>query len=95
MARVKASGTGRVRTSAVISTAIRRGPSWWFFPDGNHHMALEEWVASFPADKPDVGDVLYATTPPARLVQALENGVLHVGNLALSVAPNVFIGRSR
>ncbi len=61
------------------------------FSDGNHHMALEECVASFLVDKPDVGDIFYATTPPAPLVRALEKGVLHVGNLALSVSPNVFI----
>ena len=35
------------------------------FSDGNHHMALEECVASFLVDKPDVGDIFYATTPQA------------------------------
>ncbi len=54
-------------------------------------MALEECVASFLVGKPDVGDIFYATTPPAPLVRALEKGMLHLGNLALSVSPNVFI----
>jgi hypothetical protein len=44
------------------------------------------------ADNPDMGDVFYATTPPGPLIQAVETGVLHVGNLEFSILPNVFIG---
>ncbi len=62
------------------------------FSDGNHHMALEECAATFLGENPDVADVFYATTPPGPLVEALETGILHVGNLALSVSPHVFIG---
>ncbi len=62
------------------------------FSDGNHHMALEECVAFHLADNPDMGDVFYSTTPPGPLVQAVETGAIHVGNLTLSVLPNVFIG---
>jgi len=62
------------------------------FSDGNHHMALEECAAAFLAANPDVGDIFYATTPPGPLAEALEKGVLHVGNLALSASPNLFIG---
>ena len=62
------------------------------FSDGNHHMALEECAATFLEENPDVEDVFYATTPPGPLVEALATGVLHVGNLALSVSPHVFIG---
>lgn len=64
------------------------------FSDGNHHMALGECVSAFRAENPDVVDVFYATTPPGPLVQALEKGRLHVGNLALGVRPHVFIGPS-
>ena len=62
------------------------------FSDGNHHMALGECVSAFRAENPDVVDVFYATTPPGPLVQALEKGRLHVGNLTLSLSPHVFIG---
>ena len=62
------------------------------YSDGNHHMALEECVACHLADNPDMGDNLYTTTPPGPLVQAVKTSVLHVGNLALSILPNVFIG---
>ncbi|MEE8352144.1 MAG: substrate-binding domain-containing protein [Rhodospirillales bacterium] len=62
------------------------------FSDGNHHMALEESVATFVAANPEVEDVFYATTPPGPLLSALKKGVLHLGNLSLSVRPHVFIG---
>ena len=62
------------------------------FSDGNHHMALEECVAGFLARNPEVDDVFYVTTPPGPLFAALETGTLHIGNLALSIKPHVFIG---
>ena len=62
------------------------------FSDGNHYMALEEYVSRFPDANPEAQDVFYATTPPASLLAALEKGVLHVGNLSISASPHVFIG---
>jgi ABC-type molybdate transport system substrate-binding protein len=62
------------------------------FSDGNHHMALGECVARFLAANPDADDVFYTTTPPGPLVAALEKGALRVGNLTLSLRPDVFIG---
>ena len=62
------------------------------FSDGNHHMALQQCVAAFLTANPDVVDIFYATTPPAPLIAALETGALHIGNLAVSAAPDVFIG---
>jgi len=62
------------------------------YSDGNHHMALEESVAGFLSDNPDVADVFYTTTPPGPLVAAVDRGILHIGNLALSLKPHVFIG---
>ena len=62
------------------------------FSDGNHHMALEQCVAAFLDANPDVRDIFYATTPPGPLIAALETGALHIGNLALSAVPDVFIG---
>ncbi len=62
------------------------------FSDGNHHMALEESVATFLAANPNAEDVFYATTPPGPLVSALKKGALHLGNLSLSARPHVFIG---
>lgn len=62
------------------------------FSDGNHHMALEESLSLFLDRHPDAGDVFYATTPPRVLLDALADGGLRIGNLLLSVAPDVFIG---
>ena len=62
------------------------------FSDGNHHMALEQCAQAFLKANPDVADVFYATTPPGPLIAALETGALHIGNLALSAVPDVFIG---
>ena len=62
------------------------------FSDGNHHMALEESLSLFLERNPDASDVFYATTPPRVLLDALANGGLRIGNLLLSVAPDVFIG---
>ncbi len=61
------------------------------FSDGNHHMALADTLSAFLDRNPAVGDVFYATTPPAVLVQALTAGGFSLGNLFLSVRPHVFI----
>lgn len=61
------------------------------FSDGNHHMALQETVALFLLQHPQVTDVFYATTPPNVLITYLENGGLQLGNLQLSRLPHVFI----
>ena len=62
------------------------------FSDGNHHMALEESLAGFVERYPEVIDVFYATTPPAVLIKALQQGGLRLGNLMLSRYPQMFIG---
>lgn len=61
------------------------------FSDGNHHMALAETLAAFLDRYPAVGDVFYATTPPAVLAQAVKAGGFSLGNLFLGVRPQVFI----
>ncbi|MCB1546891.1 MAG: substrate-binding domain-containing protein [Hyphomicrobiaceae bacterium] len=61
------------------------------FSDGNHHMALAETIRAFAAAHPDIGDVLYLTTPPRILIAALASGRLSLGHLTLSLRPHVFI----
>ena len=60
------------------------------YSDGNHHMALLDAVCAF-RERYDVGEVFYTTTPPGPLVDSLRNGGLRLGNLLLSVQPEVFI----
>ncbi|MDH5324889.1 MAG: substrate-binding domain-containing protein [Gammaproteobacteria bacterium] len=62
------------------------------FSDGNHHMALEETLQTFLSYQPDLEDIFYATTPPGVLVELMQHGRLHLGNLTLSRQPDVFIG---
>jgi hypothetical protein len=61
------------------------------FSDGNHHMALEEALQTFLARNPDVVDIFYTTTPPRVPVEILQLGRMHIGNLTLSIRPQVFI----
>lgn len=62
------------------------------FSDGNHHMALHETLLAFVRSNPQVDDVFYSTTPPGVALGLLYSGHLELGNLRLSVSPNVFIG---
>lgn len=61
------------------------------FSDGNHHMALEACLQGFLARHPQVEDVFYTTTPPSVLLQWIESGSVHLGNLRLTLRPHLFI----
>ncbi|MBU4262563.1 MAG: substrate-binding domain-containing protein [Proteobacteria bacterium] len=61
------------------------------FSDGNHHMALQEAMALFQKEQPEVQQIFYVTTPPGPVLQLLRHGSLQIGNLILSVKPHVFI----
>lgn len=62
------------------------------YSDGNHHMALLQSVQEFLTLNSEADDIFYATTPPGVLVDALQNNGLILGNLKISVMPNIFIG---
>ena len=59
------------------------------FVNGNQFMAMDEVVAAFRAGHPDVEQVFFETVPPGKLVQQTRHGRLRVGNLVLSVRPDV------
>lgn len=61
------------------------------FSDGNHHMALLPALKAFRQAHPGVGDIFYATTPPAPILSLLKAGTLRLGNLSLSIRPHLFI----
>ena len=63
--------------------------------DGNHHMALEQALASFVTRHPDVGEVFYTTTPPRVMTDIARAGAIRIGNLQLSIRPDIFIGPPR
>ena len=60
--------------------------------DGNHHMALQEVLAAFLAQNPAVDDIFYSTTPPGLALEWLSAGHVDIGNLRLSIKPQVMIG---
>lgn len=61
------------------------------FSDGNHHMALQQSLHAFLARHAEIGDIFYATTPPGVLLQWLDAGSITVGNLCLTLRPQLFI----
>ena len=61
------------------------------FSDGNHHMALQQCLQAFLSQHAEIGDIFYATTPPGVLLQWLDAGSIVVGNLRLSLRPQLFI----
>lgn len=63
--------------------------------DGNHHMALEQALASFVAQHPEVGEVFYTTTPPRVMTDIARAGAVRIGNVQLTIKPDIFIGPPR
>ncbi len=61
------------------------------FSDGNHHMALEETLESFRAHH-RLASVFYCTTPPKVYLDWMRSGSIAIGNLRLSVLPDLVIG---
>lgn len=61
------------------------------FSDGNHHMGLQQSLHAFLSRHAEIGDIFYATTPPGVLLQWLDVGSLTVGNLCLTLCPQLFI----
>ncbi len=59
------------------------------FMNGNQFMAMDDVVEAFCAERPEVGEVFFETIPPGKLVEQTLNGRLRVGNLVLSVRPDV------
>ena len=55
-------------------------------------MALREVLALFLAQNQAVDDIFYSTTPPGAALQWLAAGHIDIGNLRLSVRPDVLIG---
>ena len=60
--------------------------------DGNHHMALEEALALFVLQHPEVGEVFYSTTPPRVMTDIARVGAARIGNLQFIIKPDIFIG---
>lgn len=62
--------------------------------DGNHHMALEEGLTDFVKRYLEVGEVFYTTTPPRVMTDIARTGTIRIGNVQLTIKPDIFIGPS-
>ena len=60
------------------------------FSDGNHHMALEETLEAFRAHH-KLSSIFYCTTPPKVYLDWMQSGSIEIGNLRLSMAPDIVI----
>ncbi len=65
------------------------------FLNGNQFMVVEDLLAAFRAERPEVRDVFYETLPPGILVEQLRRGALRMGALQISVAPDVLAAAPR
>lgn len=63
--------------------------------DGNHHMALEAALTEFVERHPEVREVFYTTTPPRVMTDIARAGAIRIGNVQLSIHPDIFIGPPR
>lgn len=63
--------------------------------DGNHHMALEEALTDFVKRHHGVGEVFYTTTPPRVMTDIAGAGAIRIGNVQLTIKPDIFIGPPR
>lgn len=59
------------------------------FLNGNQFMVMEELVAAFQRAFPMIRHVFYETLPPGILVEQVKRGSLRMGDLIVSVAPDV------
>ena len=63
--------------------------------DGNHHMALEAALTDFVKRHPEVREVFYTTTPPRVMTDIARAGAIRIGNVQLTIKPDIFIGPPR
>jgi hypothetical protein len=71
--------------------AIRGWRGWRCFQTAIITWRWSRRCRLFFPDHPQVVDIFYATTPPRVVVEALATGGIVLGNLTISVKPQVFI----
>jgi len=59
------------------------------FMNGNQFMVMDEFVGAFQAANPWVREVFYETIPPGKVIEQVRNGALQMGELRLSVRPDL------
>ena len=67
-----------------------RNPQLVLFVGGNQYMVLPKLLSAFEAEHPTLHRVFYETLPPNALAQQIDSGSLTIGNLLISVRPDVY-----
>ena len=62
------------------------------FSDGNHHMALRESLSTFAKQHLENEELFYLTLPPHVLTQIIQQQTIQLGNINLTLKPDVVIG---
>lgn len=65
------------------------------FMAGNQFMLADALIRIFSETHPDVHRIFYETLPPGVLAAQTRDGVLRMGNLVISVIPDVFLSGHR
>jgi molybdate transport system substrate-binding protein len=71
-------------------------PDLVIFFGGNQFMVLPELMEAFKEQHPEIRNIYYETLPPGIIEQQLKTGSLVVGNLKISIKPDLFVaGKER
>lgn len=60
------------------------------FLNGNQWMVMEDLLVAFRQEHPEVKNIFYETLPPGILLQQIRCGTLRMGELIISVPPDVY-----
>lgn len=61
------------------------------FAAGNQYMVMPALLAAFRARHPELRSIFYETLPPGIVIDQVRRGALRMGNLLLSVQPDVLL----
>lgn len=59
------------------------------FLNGNQWMVMDELLAAFYHGHPEIKHIFYETIPPGILLQQIHHGAIRVGELVISVPPDI------
>ncbi|MDI6727609.1 MAG: substrate-binding domain-containing protein [Thermodesulfovibrionales bacterium] len=60
------------------------------FLNGNQWMVMDELLAAFYQEHPEVKHIFYETIPPGILLQQIHYGAIKMGELVISVSPDIY-----
>lgn len=65
-------------------------PQLTLFVAGNQFMVMPDLVRAFKALHPEIGRIFYETLPPGILAKQMERGAITIGNLNITVKPDIY-----